>query len=651
MTHLNVAHNQLSGLPESTRRCLVLKELFIQSNEINVLPSHGDPSGPGKFPSGSGPTALTVKEAAAKVRASERAAEELQEKIKKADSAREIMYWLGRIQEEVIRGAMDGLTLDWLDGIATFLGRHRSTPTLEQMEAKQKIVDNKVLYQEIQGMNASLLKKELRKRKLDASYQGSRRELIQRLEKFIVDDNKNNVAIQRGLWMTDVELKYLEVLALIDPHLVKTMKFWIWNAVDLRNADGKYSMSDPYVRVVMVAPHALDRELVRSRTIRNTLDPNWCDVMECEIDRRIDLSKCVLRFEVWDWDYGGDDVDDLLGQITFQASSQPAEEAEDAAKDAAKEAEVAAQETNNFLLMEFLKQGRDGKSDQDYANEENAQIQQENEQRHQDLLYKIEHPHGTAHQGNRDTDGGGEEVAVLKNVFVQGPSFLQIRKLAPLPKDVTTEQPGGGKKKKKAKSITIKGSLTVGCRIEPSKASKAATQMLLEEQQAAASAFELWPMLYEANMSHNRLMQLPRGVRGWSKLRRLNLAGNTLSVLPTELCKCNHLENLYLNDNQLVSLPLDFGHISKLRSLRLDRNKLTEIPESTYTITTLTQLNLADNPLVPVDGVKLWEHGTFGRWWLLVVVVVCFCEIIKIKALMILLLLLLLLLLFLFCNR
>ena len=29
----------------------------------------------------------------------------------------------------------------------------------------------------------------------------------------------------------------------------------------------------------------------------------------------------------------------------------------------------------------------------------------------------------------------------------------------------------------------------------------------------------------------------------------------------------------------------------------------------TYTITTLKQLHLADNPLKPIDGIKLWHHG------------------------------------------
>jgi len=83
-------------------------------------------------------------------------------------------------------------------------------------------------------------------------------------------------------------------------------------------------------------------------------------------------------------------------------------------------------------------------------------------------------------------------------------------------------------------------------------------------------------------MSHNRLMQLPRGVRGWTRLRRLHLGGNTLSVLPDEFCRCHSLENLNLVDNQLVSLPDEFGHLSNLMSLRLDRNKLTAIPASTY---------------------------------------------------------------------
>ena len=49
------------------------------------------------------------------------------------------------------------------------------------------------------------LKKELRKRNLDSSYSGSKRELLQRLEKFVRDDNKKNALVVRGNWLGDVE--------------------------------------------------------------------------------------------------------------------------------------------------------------------------------------------------------------------------------------------------------------------------------------------------------------------------------------------------------------------------------------------------------------------------------------------------------------
>ena len=50
------------------------------------------------------------------------------------------------------------------------------------------IMNNNILFKECKGMNAQELKKELRKRKLDSSYNGSKRELIQRIEKFVKDD-------------------------------------------------------------------------------------------------------------------------------------------------------------------------------------------------------------------------------------------------------------------------------------------------------------------------------------------------------------------------------------------------------------------------------------------------------------------------------
>ena len=62
-------------------------------------------------------------------------------------------------------------------------------------------------------------------------------------------------------------------------------------------------MSDPYAKVMFMAPYAVNREMLRSRTIRNTLDPNWCEIYTIDLDSRINLKKCSMRYEIWDWDY------------------------------------------------------------------------------------------------------------------------------------------------------------------------------------------------------------------------------------------------------------------------------------------------------------------------------------------------------------
>ena len=217
---LNVAYNQLRDLPESTRRLSALDELYLQSNELRSLPSHGDPGGPGNFPAGAGPTALSSRQHSTQVRSAQRATEEFREKIVASKTPREIIYWLGRIKEEYMRGVMDCLTLAWLDDIAAELGRHRAFPTAEQIEARENIDDNIKLVRTAKGMKAEALKKELRKRNLDSSYSGSKRELLQRLEKFARDANKRNALILRGKWLADVEAAFVDVLSLVSPHNV-----------------------------------------------------------------------------------------------------------------------------------------------------------------------------------------------------------------------------------------------------------------------------------------------------------------------------------------------------------------------------------------------------------------------------------------------
>jgi Leucine-rich repeat (LRR) protein len=217
---LNVAHNRLRDLPESTRQLTALDELYLQSNELRSLPSHGDPGGPGDFPAGAGPTALSSRRASTLARSAQRATEEFREKVVASKTPREIIYWLGRVKEEYTRGAMDCLTLEWLDSIASKLGRHRGSPTAEQIKAGENIDDNIKMLRAAKGMKAEGLKKELRARHLDSSYSGSKRELLQRLEKFVRNDNKKNALILKGIWLADVETAFVNVLSIVSPHNV-----------------------------------------------------------------------------------------------------------------------------------------------------------------------------------------------------------------------------------------------------------------------------------------------------------------------------------------------------------------------------------------------------------------------------------------------
>ena len=98
------------------------------------------------------------------------------------------------------------------------------------------------------------------------------------------------------------------------------------------------------------------------------------------------------------------------------------------------------------------------------------------------------------------------------------------------------------KKQKSSRGHRVTGTVEFGICLEKSKASADAARLAQQEATARANAFELWPFLTSANMSHNRLQSLPLGCRGWKAMTRLNLAGNLLSELPEEICTCSELE-------------------------------------------------------------------------------------------------------------
>ncbi|XP_050970334.1 leucine-rich repeat and calponin homology domain-containing protein 4 isoform X2 [Labeo rohita] len=92
------------------------------------------------------------------------------------------------------------------------------------------------------------------------------------------------------------------------------------------------------------------------------------------------------------------------------------------------------------------------------------------------------------------------------------------------------------------------------------------------------------------NLSRNQLSSLPPSVCQLPLLRVLIVSNNKLSVLPSSIHTLIHLRQLDVSCNELQSLPVELGQLECLRDLNLRRNQLTTLPEE-----------LSELPLVRLD--------------------------------------------------
>ncbi|XP_051577887.1 leucine-rich repeat and calponin homology domain-containing protein 4-like isoform X2 [Myxocyprinus asiaticus] len=92
------------------------------------------------------------------------------------------------------------------------------------------------------------------------------------------------------------------------------------------------------------------------------------------------------------------------------------------------------------------------------------------------------------------------------------------------------------------------------------------------------------------NLSRNQLSSLPLSVCQLPLLRVLIVSNNKLSVLPATIHTLTHLRQLDVSCNELQSLPVELGQLECLRDLNLRRNQLTALPEE-----------LSELPLVRLD--------------------------------------------------
>ncbi|KAK6486814.1 leucine-rich repeat and calponin homology domain-containing protein 1 isoform X5 [Huso huso] len=96
-------------------------------------------------------------------------------------------------------------------------------------------------------------------------------------------------------------------------------------------------------------------------------------------------------------------------------------------------------------------------------------------------------------------------------------------------------------------------------------------------------------MLTYLNLSRNQLSTLPACLCGLP-LKVLIASNNKLGALPEEIGQLNHLMELDISCNEITALPQQFGQLKALRELNVRRNYLSVLPE-----------DLVGLPLVKLD--------------------------------------------------
>ncbi|MFT7818195.1 leucine-rich repeat and calponin homology domain-containing protein 1 isoform X1 [Arapaima gigas] len=108
------------------------------------------------------------------------------------------------------------------------------------------------------------------------------------------------------------------------------------------------------------------------------------------------------------------------------------------------------------------------------------------------------------------------------------------------------------------------------------------------------------------NLYHNCIRTLPETIVNLQTLTSLNLSRNQLSVLPPCLCSLP-LRVLNASNNKLSSLPEAIGQLSSLMELDVSCNELTALPQHIGRLRTLRELNVRRNLLcvLPEDLAEL----------------------------------------------
>ncbi|XP_051783285.1 leucine-rich repeat and calponin homology domain-containing protein 1 isoform X4 [Erpetoichthys calabaricus] len=96
------------------------------------------------------------------------------------------------------------------------------------------------------------------------------------------------------------------------------------------------------------------------------------------------------------------------------------------------------------------------------------------------------------------------------------------------------------------------------------------------------------------NLYHNCIKVIPDAIASLQMLTYLNLSRNQLSALPVCLCGLP-LKVLIASNNKLCTLPEELGHLKDLMELDISCNEITALPQQIGQLRSLRELNIRRN--------------------------------------------------------
>jgi len=102
---------------------------------------------------------------------------------------------------------------------------------------------------------------------------------------------------------------------------------------------------------------------------------------------------------------------------------------------------------------------------------------------------------------------------------------------------------------------------------------------------------------------HNTIRSIPESISSLQSLQYLDISRNQLSYLPSSVCTLTQLQCLVANNNKLVSLPEEIGEMTNLMELDVSCNEIAHLPVQIGDLSNLRSLHLRRNHLqeVPVE--------------------------------------------------